>query len=68
MRSQIWPIKCLPLVLEFEPEPQTLARVKAGPGWAVSPTDDLLAQLGALPEVTAAEFLAKHPSQGGSEA
>ncbi len=51
----------LPLVLEFAPEPQTLARVKAGPGWSVEPSEALLDSLGALPEVEHAEFLSKSP-------
>ncbi|MDF1701503.1 MAG: DNA polymerase III subunit alpha [Planctomycetota bacterium] len=51
----------LPLVLEFEPEPRTVARVKAGPGWSVEPTDQLLDALDALPEVVGAEFLARTP-------
>ncbi|MDA1193996.1 MAG: DNA polymerase III subunit alpha, partial [Planctomycetota bacterium] len=51
----------LPLVLEFEPEPSTLARVKAGPAWRVAASDELLAALGAVPGVRAAEFLARTP-------
>ncbi len=51
----------LPLVLEFEPEPRTRARVKAGPSWSVSATDDLLERLGELPDVEGAEYLARSP-------
>jgi DNA polymerase-3 subunit alpha len=51
----------LPLVLEFHPEPETVARVKAGPAWGVEASEQLLANLDALPEVEAAEFLAKSP-------
>ena len=51
----------LPLVLEFEPEPHTLARVKAGPSWGVAPSDELLEAIGQLPEVANVEFLAKTP-------
>jgi DNA polymerase-3 subunit alpha len=51
----------LPLVLEFHPEPELLARVKAGPGWSVAPADDLLLRLASLPEVERAEFLARSP-------
>ncbi len=51
----------LPLVLEFPPEPGTVARVKAGPSWAVAPDDGLLARLADLPEVAGAEYLARVP-------
>ena len=48
----------LPVLLEFEPEPDTVARVRAGPAWAVTPHDTLLEQLRAVPDVSKAEFLA----------
>ena len=51
----------LPLVLEFRPEPETVARVKAGPSWGVEASEELLANLDALPEVEGAEFLARSP-------
>jgi len=51
----------LPLVLEFNPDPDTVARVKAGPGWGVEASEDLLANLDAMPEVAGAEFLARAP-------
>jgi hypothetical protein len=51
----------LPLVLEFRPDADTLARVKAGPLWTVAPTDALVERLGSLPEVTGWEFLARAP-------
>ncbi|MDJ0521611.1 MAG: DNA polymerase III subunit alpha [Planctomycetota bacterium] len=51
----------LPLVLEFRPEPETVARVKAGPSWGVEASEQLLANLDALPEVEGAEFLARSP-------
>jgi DNA polymerase-3 subunit alpha len=51
----------LPLVLEFRPEPRTVARVRAGPAWGVQASDDLLDRLGALPEVATAQFLARTP-------
>ncbi|MDJ0976141.1 MAG: DNA polymerase III subunit alpha [Planctomycetota bacterium] len=51
----------LPLVLEFEAEPETLARVKAGAAWSVAPTEDLLDRLAAVPHVASAEFLARAP-------
>lgn len=51
----------LPVVLEFRPEGGLLARVKAGPGWAIEPSVDLLEHLGRLPEVEGAEFLARAP-------
>ena len=51
----------LPLVIEFRPEPGTLARVKAGPAWCVAAGDDLLDRLGALPDVEAVEYLARTP-------
>jgi len=51
----------LPLVIEFRPEPGRLARVKAGPAWSVAAQDGLLDRLGALPDVEAAEYLARAP-------
>jgi len=51
----------LPLVVEFEPEPHTVARVKAGPAWSVEPSEELLARLDALPDVAHAEFLSRSP-------
>jgi DNA polymerase-3 subunit alpha len=51
----------LPLVLEFRPEPETVARVRAGPAWSVEASEDLLARLGALPQVEGAEYLARTP-------
>jgi DNA polymerase-3 subunit alpha len=51
----------LPLVLEFQPEPRTVARVKAGPSWSVAASKDLLERLGALPDVVGAEYLARSP-------
>ncbi len=51
----------LPVVLEFQPEPETVARVKAGPAWSVQPTEDLLERLAGVPEVAGAEFLARAP-------
>jgi DNA polymerase III alpha subunit len=51
----------LPLVIEFRPEPGTLARVKAGPAWCVAAGEDLLSRLGALPEVETVEYLARTP-------
>jgi DNA polymerase-3 subunit alpha len=51
----------LPVVLEFEAEPDTIARVKAGPAWSVEPTEDLLDRLAGVPAVASAEFLARAP-------
>jgi DNA polymerase-3 subunit alpha len=51
----------LPLVIEFRPEPDTVARVKAGPTWSVAASDDLLGRLAALPDVEGAEYLAREP-------
>jgi DNA polymerase-3 subunit alpha len=51
----------LPVVLEFRPEPGTLARVRAGPSWCVAPTETLLADIQRLPGVAAAEYLARDP-------
>jgi DNA polymerase-3 subunit alpha len=51
----------LPLVLEFKPDRKTVARVKAGPSWQVEATEDLLERLSDMPEVRAAEFLARAP-------
>jgi hypothetical protein len=49
------------VVLEFRPEAHTVARVKAGSAWAVEASEDLLPRLAALPEVGAAEYLAREP-------
>ena len=51
----------LPLVFEFSPEPEMVARVRAGAGWSVEGTEELLSILGELPEVEGAEFLARAP-------
>jgi DNA polymerase-3 subunit alpha len=51
----------LPVVLEFRPEEGAVARVKAGPSWAVAPTERLLPLLRALPDVAAAEYLTRDP-------
>ena len=47
----------LPVVLEFRPEAHTVARVKAGPGWSVAASDDLIPRLASLPRVAGAEYL-----------
>ena len=52
----------LPVVLEFSPEPEIRARVKAGPGWNVAPSEALFHLLGEhMPDLEAAEFLAQAP-------
>ena len=51
----------LPVVLEFHPESDTVARVKAGPSWSVDAGVDLLERLRALPDVREAEFLCREP-------
>ena len=51
----------LPVVLEFRTAPETVARVKAGPGWSVEAVEDLLDRVGTLPDVAAAEYLAHAP-------
>jgi DNA polymerase-3 subunit alpha len=51
----------LPLVLEFQVDEATLARVKAGPQWSVGAQDGLLERLAALPPVEAADWLATAP-------
>jgi DNA polymerase-3 subunit alpha len=62
LREVLGPFKGgLPVVLEFRPEPATVARVKAGPGWWVAPNDDLLPTLAGVPDIEAAEFLAREP-------
>jgi DNA polymerase-3 subunit alpha len=48
----------LPLVLEFDTDPGTRARVRAGPSWAVQPSEALLEALGAAAEVEGVELLA----------
>ncbi|MCA9315465.1 MAG: DNA polymerase III subunit alpha [Planctomycetes bacterium] len=48
----------LPLVLEFAADPSTRARVRAGPAWAVQPSEALLEALGAADEVEGVELLA----------
>jgi DNA polymerase-3 subunit alpha len=51
----------LPVVLEFRPEPDVVARVRAGPSWNVTASDDLVRRLGLLPSVAAVEYLAAEP-------
>ena len=51
----------LPVVLEFKPEPNAVARVRAGAGWSVDPDAGLLAAVQALQHVAAAEYLSREP-------
>ncbi|MFM8385347.1 MAG: DNA polymerase III subunit alpha [Planctomycetia bacterium] len=51
----------LPVVLEFQPEPGFVARVRAGQGWGVAAEAGLLEAVAAAPGVAAAEFLSRDP-------
>jgi DNA polymerase-3 subunit alpha len=51
----------LAVVLEIQPEPGAVARVRAGPQWCTAPHADLLPALSALPYVGGAEFLGRDP-------